>query len=207
MMNRIILYLFFLSGIFQGCKESTLVIEPGPIQGSISEVGNRTIINSPNTLQLPDKFVWGASVVKGKDGNYHMLYSSWDTGPENTNFSNAWVLYSEIAYAVSKYPDRDFTHKAVILRGRMHDGDSTAWDAQAVHNPHIRRFNNKYYLYYIGNRDPGPVQEGQSGWKLSKRDRCQQNQLMGVIEFNSFTDLVEGKFERPDQPLQYKASA
>ena len=183
------------------CNDLVMVIEPGPIKGNISKFGNRTIINSPNTLQDPDKFVWGATVIKGEDGNYHMLYSRWDTGPENTNFSNAWVLYSEIAYAVSKYPDRDFIHKAVILRGRMHDGDSTAWDAQAVHNPHIRRFNNKYYLYYIGNKDPGPVPEGQPGWKLNKRDRCQQNQLIGIIEFNSFNDLLKGNILRPDDPL------
>ncbi len=201
MMVRIIIYSVVLITVLQGCKESVLLIEPDPIEGSISEKEGVTTIISPNTLQHPDKFVWGASVIKGEDGNYHMLYSRWDTGPENTNFSNAWVLYSELAYAVSKYPDRDFVHKAVILRGRIYDGDSTAWDAQAVHNPHLRRFNNKYYLYYIGNKDPGPVPEGQAGWKLDKRDRCQQNQLIGVIEFNSFTDLLEGNFVRPDKPL------
>jgi len=200
-MRRIIVLTLLLSVLLSSCKDPYLVLEPGPIEGNVSEVGNRKIPNSPNTLQHPDKFVWGASVVKGEDGNYHMLYSRWDTGPENTSFSNAWVLYSEIAYAVSKYPDRDFVHKAVILRGRVHEGDSTAWDAQAVHNPHIKRFNNKYYLYYIGNKDPGPVPEGRPGWKLGKRDRCQQNQLIGVIEFNSFTDLLKGNYVRPDKPL------
>jgi len=200
-MVRITKYFLLLFAILSGCKDTALLIEPGSIEGNIEENGGVTIINSPNTLQDPDKFVWGASVIKGEDGNYHMLYSRWGTGTENTNFSNAWVLYSEIAYAVSEYPDRGFTNKAVILKGRMHDGDSTAWDAQSVHNPHIRRFNNKYYLYYIGNKDPGPVPEGQPGWKLSKRDRCQQNQLIGVIEFNSFNDLLEGNFLRPEKPL------
>jgi len=190
-----------LIAIIYGCNNSEFILQPGPIEGSISKTGNRTSIYSPNTLQHPEKFVWGASVVKAEDGKYHMLYSRWDTGPENTNFSNAWVLYSEIAYAVSEYPDRGFEHVAVVLKGRMHEGDSTAWDAQAVHNPHIKRFNNRYYLYYIGNRDPGPVPEGQPGWKLNKRDRCQQNQLTGVIVFDSFEDLVNGKLDRPDKPL------
>ncbi|MEN8202629.1 MAG: glycoside hydrolase family protein [Bacteroidota bacterium] len=183
------------------CSHQDLSLIPGPIPGNAVVAGDRTVINSPNTLQHPDNFIWGASVIRGEDGKYHMLYASWDTGPENTNFSNAWVLYSEISYAVSAFPDHGFEPVATILRGRMHEGDSTAWDAQAVHNPHVKRFNGKYYLYYIGNRDPGPVEKGEPGWALNKRNRCQQMQSTGVIEFNSFEDLLSGNFTRPDEPL------
>jgi hypothetical protein len=130
-----------------------------------------------------------------------MFYSTWDTGPDNEVFSNAWVLYSEIVYAVSDYPDHGFKPVATVLRGRRHDGDSLAWDAQAVHNPHIKRFNGKYYLYYIGNRDPGPVEEGIPGWALNKRNRCQQSQYTGVIAFEDFADLLSGNFIRPEEPL------
>jgi len=186
---------------FIACGKSDIFIIPGSIPGNTIISGNRTIINSPNTLEHPDNFIWGASVIKGENGKYHMLYSTWDTGPDNTNFSNAWVLYSEIAYAVSDYPDHNFKYAGTILRGRQHEGDSTAWDAQAVHNPHIKKFNGKYYLYYIGNFDPGPVKEGQPGWALNKRNRCQQMQSTGVIEFESFKDLLEGNFERPDKPI------
>ena len=186
---------------FISCGKSGIFLIPGTIPGNTIISGNRTIINSPNTLQHPDNFIWGASVIKGENGKYHMLYSTWDTGPDNTNFSNAWVLYSEIAYAVSDYPDQNFKHVGTILRGRIHEGDSTAWDAQAVHNPHIKKFNDKYYLYYIGNRDPGPVKEGKPGWALNKRNRCQQMQSTGVIEFESFKDLLAGNFERPDEPI------
>ena len=171
------------------------------IPGKIIKQGDRTIIESPNILQHPTEFIWGASVLKGDDGKYHMFYSQWDTGPENTHFSNAWVLYSKINYAVSDHPDRDFKPIGTILRGRRFEGDTTAWDAQAVHNPHIKRYNGKYYLYYIGNRDPGPIEKGQPGWALDKRDRCQQNQTTGVIEFEHFDQLLSGQFERPDQPL------
>jgi hypothetical protein len=171
------------------------------IPGKYTKQGDRTIVESPNTLQHPEEFIWGASVIKGDDGKYHMFYSQWDTGPEKTNFSNAWVLYSEINYAVSDHPDRDFKPVATILRGRRFDGDSLAWDAQAVHNPHIKRFNSKYYLYYIGNRDPGPIEKGQPGWALDKRNRCQQNQYTGVIEFEQFEQLLSGDFERPAKPL------
>ena len=183
------------------CSKQNTILVPGPIPGNAIIAGDRTIINSPNTLQHPENFIWGASVIKGDDGKYHMLYATWDTGPDDKSFSNAWVLYSEIAYAVSDFPDHDFKQVATILQGRRYEGDSTAWDAQAVHNPHIKRFNGKFYLYYIGNRDPGSVEKGKPGWALDKRNRCQQMQSTGVIEFESFDDLLSGNFDRPDKPL------
>ena len=63
---------------------------------------------------------------------------------------DAWVLHSKIAYAVSDSPDRDFQIQKIVLQGRALDGDSIAWDAQMVSNPHLKKFNGKYYLYYIG---------------------------------------------------------
>jgi hypothetical protein len=187
--------------IMAGCQEGGPLLMADAIPGKFTKQGDRTIVASPNTLQHPADFIWGASVIRGDDGRYHMFYSQWNTGPDNTTFSNAWVLYSEIHYAVSDHPDRDFKPVATILRGRRFEGDSLAWDAQAVHNPHIKRFNGKYYLYYIGNRDPGPVEKGQPGWALNKRDRCQQNQYTGVIEFEGFDQLLSGDFERPHKPL------
>ncbi len=194
-----ILFMATMSAIACSRQDTSWVLSPIPGTAAIS--GERTHILSPNTIQHPENFIWGASVIRGNDDKYHMLYATWDTGPDHTNFSNAWVLYSEIAYAVSDHPDHDFKTVATVLQGRRHEGDSTAWDAQAVHNPHIKRFNGKYYLYYIGNRDPGPVGEGEPGWALSKRNRCQQMQATGVIEFDSFEELLSGNFERPDQPL------
>ena len=187
--------------VLAGCQNNRPLLVADAIPGKVIKQGERTLIESPNTLQHPENFIWGASVIKGEDGKYHMFYSQWDTGPENANFSNAWVLYSEIAYATSDHPDRDFNPVATVLRGRRFDGDSLAWDAQAVHNPHIRKFDGKYYLYYIGNRDPGPIEKGHPGWALNKRNRCQQNQYTGVIEFERFDQLLSGDFERPDEPL------
>ena len=194
-------FLFIALITMASCGKQTIILVPEAIPGSITVTGQRSTIETPHALQHPEKFIWGASVLKGDDGKYHMLYATWNTGPDHTNFSNAWVLYSEIAYAVSDYSDRDFKPVATILRGRAYEGDSLAWDAQAVHNPHLKKFNDKYYLYYIGNRDPGPVEKGQAGWALNKRNRCQQNQFTGVIEFDSFDQLLEGDFKRPESPL------
>lgn len=195
-----LLYCLSLALIFLGCvehKKKIIKVKAVPINGEI--VGD--IISGPSVLNDPDRFVWGGSVIKDDDNRYHMLYSTWEYGDSIPPFSDSWVLYSKIAYAVSDYPDRDFKFQKIVLQGRAFDGDSTAWDAQMVHNPHVRKFNSKYYLYYGGSKDPGVQPKGSKGEQVNKRDRVQQNQCIGVIEFNSFEDLVKGDFKRFDTPL------
>jgi len=197
---------FFLSiilaGLLLGCttrmqEESSLSVKPKPVQATLK--GN--ILTGPSVLNDPDRFVWGASVIKGEDGRYHMLYSTWECGASFPQFTDSWVLHSKIAYAVSEYPDRNFQFQKIVLRGRAPEGDSTAWDAQMVHNPHIKRFNNRYYLYYGAGMDPGKQSPGSPGAELNKRNRVQQSQQIGVIEFDSFADLMEGHYTRHDSPL------
>lgn len=130
-----------------------------------------------------------------------MIYNTFECGDSLPAFTNGWVLGSKLAYAVSDYPDHDFQFKKIVLRSRTLEGDSSAWDAQMVSNPHLKKFNGKYYLYYIGSKDPGVQPLGSPGEKLNKRNRVQQNQKIAVIEFNSFEDLMEGNFSRPDEPL------
>lgn len=172
-----------------------------PVPGAVRVEDGRAVISSPATLRDPDHFVWGASVIRGEDGRYHMFYSVWDAGSDEPPFQDGWLLGSEIAYAVSDHPDRGFTFKQVLLTGRMNEGAPDAWDAQSVHNPHIRKFGDTYYLYFTGSRDPGPQPAGSPGAELSKRNRVQQAQQIGVIVAGSIDDLVNGNWTRPDQPL------
>ncbi len=160
-----------------------------------------TELFGPSVFQLDGYFVWGGSVVKGDDDRYHMFFSLWESGEEEPVFSDAWLLKSKIGYATSDYPDRDFEFQKIILRPHAELGLDTAWDALSVHNPHIKRFGDKYYLYYTGTRDPGedPNDKGRHG--LNKRNRAQQSQCIGVIEFSDFSDLVEGRFVRPQKAL------
>jgi len=181
---------------------------PPPLRFSLESIPGRLVayegktrIDSPAALQDPDHFVWGGSVVQAEDGRYHMFYAIFDAGPDNPPFSDAWLLSSKIAHAVSDRPDRGFVFQKVLLRGAFHDGRPDAWDAQGVHNPHIQRFDGVYYLYYIGSRDPGPQPEGSPGAELRKRDRIQQVQKIGVIACDSIEDLISGDFVRPDTPL------
>ena len=197
---KYILFLTPISILLSYCSapdHGKLNVSPSPISATVKG----DILIGPSVLNDPNRFVWGASVIKGDDDKYHMLYSTWECGDSIPKFSDSWVLHSKIAYAVSDYPDRDFKFKKIVLRGRTLDGDSTAWDAQMVHNPHIKKFENNYYLYYGGGKDPGMQPQGSMGEALDKRNRVQQNQCIGVIEFGSFEDLMNGKFKRYDYPI------
>lgn len=187
-------------GLFTSCQQEVsngIQVEALPVMAEVQG----DILVGPSVLNDPDKFVWGGSVVKGYDGKYHMIYATWECGDSVPVFQDSWVLNSKIAYAVSDFPDRDFKSMGVFLRGRNYDGDSTAWDAQMVHNPHLTKFNNKYYLYFIGSCDPGVQPAGSKGAGVTLRDRVQQNQKIGVIEFEDFSDLLSGNFVRPDMPI------
>lgn len=172
-----------------------------PVPGAVRVEDEKAVLTSPATLKDPDHFVWGASVIRGEDAHYHMFYAVWDAGPDKPPFQDGWLLGSEIAYAVSDYPDRGFTFQKVLLTGSMNEGAPDAWDAQSVHNPHIRKFGDTYYLYFTGSRDPGPQPAGSAGVALSKRNRVQQAQQIGVIAAGSIDDLVNGRWTRPDAPL------
>lgn len=169
------------------------------IDGYVDDAGQ--IPASESVLSLEGYFTWGGSVVKGDDGRYHMFFSLFDAGADKPKFSDSWLLSSKIGHAVSDYPDRGFEFNKIILYGAAHDGQPGAWDAQGVHNPHIKKFNGKYYLYYIGSRDPGEKPAGDPGHGLNKRNRIQQVQAVSVIAVDDLNDLIEGKFVRPEKPL------
>ena len=182
-------------------EQHYLHFDLNPVEAQLYQSGGSTFLTGPSVLHDPDHFVWGGSVVQGDDGRYYMFYSIFDAGPDKPKFSDAWLLSSKIACAVSDHPDRDFRFYKIVLYGAAHDGRPDAWDAQGVHNPHVRKFDGRYYLYYIGSRDPGERGPGDPGEQLNKRNRIQQVQQLAVIGVDHIEDLLEGQFERPSVPL------
>lgn len=176
-------------------------IHPDEVDAVLWDNGSSPILTGPSALNQDGYFVWGGSVVKGEDGKYHMFYARWVSGEEHEKFSDGWLINSEIAYAVSDYPDHGFEFVKVVLRGRAKDGKPDAWDAQSVHNPHIKIFDGKYYLYHTGTKFPGEQPSGSPGANLSKRDLIQQSQQLGVVTFDTIEDLLNGNIKRYDKPL------
>ena len=122
-----------------------------------------------------------------------------ESGKNHPPFGDAWVLGSKIGVAVSDSPYGNYQQIGFVYNKDGYRPDSSAWDAQTVSNTHIKRFNGKYYLYYCGSSDPGS--DACIRGKLSRRDRIQQNQKLGVICFNTIQDLLEGRFTCNEQPL------
>lgn len=142
---------------------------------------------SPESKFEDDKWsIWGASLVKGEDGLYHMFYSRWEK-----ELGWAWVTDSEIAHAISKSPFGPFEFKDVALPARGKD----FWDGLCTHNPNVHKFNGKYYLYYMGNTGDGKVVSSPGNLVINPIHR--NNQRIGV----AVADDPNGPWQRFDSPL------
>ena len=122
-----------------------------------------------------------------------------ESGTGHPPFVDAWLLGSKIGVAVSDSPYGGYKNIGFVYNKDGYTPDRSSWDAQTVSNTHIKRFNGKYYLYYCGSVDPG--ENARIKGTLSKRDRIQQNQKLGVLCFNSIKELLEGKYTCNEQPL------
>src|SRR5262245_6743303 len=151
-------------------------------------------VPASSVLAEPGYYVWCGTVVED-NGSYHMFYSRWPTSP--LSFGDGWLFDSEICHAVASSPAGPFVPTGVVLGKRQNDPTFAFWDSRTQHNPHIRKFGTKFYLYYTASVDPGATV-----WPgITQRNRIQRNQRIGVIEANSIQDLLAGNFVRPNAPI------
>jgi len=122
-------------------------------------------------LELPDYYVWCNSPIWGADGKIHVFFSRWKA---NLGMGG-WIKGSEIAHAVADAPDKPFEVIGTVLAPRP-----DFWDATTCHNPLIKKINNRYYLFYMGNSN---------GKTNTKR--------IGL----AIADTLEGPWKRSDAPI------
>jgi hypothetical protein len=139
---------------------------------------------------------WGGSIIKGEHGKYHLFYSRW----KRAYTFNGWLTFSEIAHAVSNAPTGPWKYKETVLKGR----GKGHWDEITAHNPKIKYFNGKYYLYYIATNLGGKEYTHQDLIALStaslkdeNRGLLRKNQRTGVAVSNS----INGPWKRMETPL------
>ncbi len=154
-------------------------------------------IREENIFKSDEYFNWCSSIIKGEDGKYHLFYSRW---PKKYGFLS-WLTHSEVAHAISDSPAGPWKYKETVMQSR----GSGHWDAITVHNPKIKKFGEKYYLYYVstnlGDKDyteeelieTARVGYEHPNWKKYLR----RNQRTGVAVANS----INGPWKRMDQPL------
>ncbi|RZJ80324.1 MAG: hypothetical protein EOO20_26085, partial [Chryseobacterium sp.] len=94
-------------------------------------------------LELEDYYVWCNSPIEAADGKIHLFFSRWKAAKK----MSGWINGSEIAHAVAANAESEFEVTGTILQAR----GPGFWDATTCHNPLIKTFNGRYYLYYMGN--------------------------------------------------------
>lgn len=139
---------------------------------------------------------WGGSIIKDEVGTYHLFYSRWK---REYTFAG-WLTFSEIAHAVSHNPAGPWTYKETALTGR----GKGHWDEITAHNPKIKYFEGKYYLYYIATNFGGQEYTNQTlmatnGKSLEDDNRrlLRENQRTGVAVSNS----INGPWIRMNKAL------
>lgn len=184
-MKKIIVSLLILIPLYSLSQKDVLAIS-----------NNLQPIAEDNIFKSEGYYNWCSSIIKGDDGQYHLFYSRWK---KDYTFTG-WLTHSEAAHAVSDSPAGPWEYKETVLRS----GGKDQWDAITVHNPKIKRFNGKYYLYYIttnlGNMDyteEDLVEIAQMGYSHPFWSVLRPNQRVGVAVSSS----LDGPWKRLEQPL------
>ena len=123
-------------------------------------------------FSLEGYYIWCSSPIWDEDGKVHLFYSRW----KKEKGMGGWLNGSEICRAEADSPFHTFEHKQVVLTPR----GGEFWDATTCHNPLIKKVNDQYLLFFMGNSN-GKTNTKRIGLATSKS--------------------LEGEWKRPDQPL------
>ena len=135
-------------------------------------------------------------LLRMKDGTYHLFYSRW----KRAYTFNGWLTFSEIAHAESNAATGPWEYKETVLKG----SGKGNWDEITAHNPKIKYFEGKYYLYYIATNLGGKnfthddlVALSTKSLKDEDRGTLRKNQRTGVAVSNS----INGPWKRMETPI------
>ena len=122
-------------------------------------------------LELEGYYVWCNSPIEDDSGKIHLFFSRWDS----KKGMGGWIRGSEIAHAIADSPEGPYTVIETVLAPRAGYFDSTT-----CHNPLIKKVDDKYCLFYMGNSN---------GKTNTKR--------IGLAT----SDTLNGPWKRTDLPL------
>jgi hypothetical protein len=160
-----------------GSNPTCIAMEKQPVSAPLDLGARMQPVPRGAVFQDEGWFTWGGSMVRGNDGRYYLCYSRWPYEAQ----MKGWITHSQIACAVADDPLGPYRFSHKLLEGR---GDGF-FDATMVHNPHIHKFGDTYYLYYIGAT-------AQPSFEATRR-----TQRIGVATAQS----IHGPWTRLDRPL------
>lgn len=139
-------------------------------------------------FEMSDYWIWGASVIKGDDGQYHMFADRW---PKDLGFK-AWITASEVVHAVSEKPEGPYRFVDIALPKRGIE----YFDGLVTHNPRIIKYEDIYYLYYFGTTYDFPIPKAGEEWQSDYFERAWMNKRIGI----AWSKDINGPWHRPDHP-------
>ncbi len=153
-------------------------------------------ISEGNIFRDEAYFNWGGSIIKGPQGKYHLFYARWK---RDYSFYG-WLTHSEIAHAVAENPAGPYRYVETVLKGR----GPGHWDAITAHNPKIKIFNGKYYLYYISTNsgdealgEEALLETARTGYSHDNWLPLRNKQRTGV----AIAESLDGPWRRFDAPI------
>lgn len=198
--------LFICACLSQGCvkkQEQTKVIEADTVtEANIQDTDDLDLssrielVEDHNIFREEGAYNWGSSIVKGKDGKYHLFYAQM---LKEYGFLS-WLTDGVISHAVADHPAGPYKHVERVLEGRGFGH----WDAHTAHNPRVKYFDGKYYLYYMSTNTGGQELTDEEFEQCRRttipnkfRELVRRNQRIGVL----IADDVNGPWTRLDQPV------
>ncbi|MDU1891319.1 MAG: glycoside hydrolase family protein [Dysgonomonas sp.] len=139
-------------------------------------------------FEMPGYWVWGSSVIKGKDGKYHMFADRWK---KELGFQS-WVTASEVVHAVSDTPEGPYIFVDVALPKRGME----YFDGLATHNPRVIEYEGLYYLYYFGTTYDFPTPQSPDEWQDDYFEKAWMNKRIAI----AYSESLDGPWIRPDKP-------
>ncbi|MEK9604587.1 MAG: glycoside hydrolase family protein [Flavobacteriaceae bacterium] len=153
-------------------------------------------VKEENILRSALYHNWGSSIIKGEDGKYHLFYAQMS---KEIGFKS-WLTDGIVSHAVSDSVSGPYVHKEVVLKGRGFGH----WDAYTAHNPRIKFFDGKYYLYYISTNTGDRVLTKEEFHQA--RNGVINNEFRALVRMNqrigvAVSESINGPWKRFDQPL------
>src|SRR5215217_3495671 len=123
-----------------GCIPQWLDAFPLPAK-DLSALGKLESVG--RVLEMEGYYVWCSCPIDGPDGKVHLFFSRWVADKK----MGGWIKGSEIAHAVADSAEGPFTYVSTVLapRGKGY------WDATTCHNPLVKKVDDKYCLFFMGN--------------------------------------------------------
>lgn len=156
-----------------------------------------SVVKQENIFRDPHYYQWCNSVIKGEDGKYHLFYSRW----ERSYTFYAWLTHSTVAHAVADKPEGPYRYVNTVID--LQQRYYKAGDMITAHNPKIKYFNGRYYLYFCSTQldrdisDTELIATARTGYSHKNWQPLRVNQRTFVAS----SDRLDGEFKIDKTPL------